>query len=113
MRKRVALTSILATALAAAVVVPLVAAAGSHRTAQTAAVKLKEYAIVSSQLAKPTFGKKSKLAPGSTTFTFTNTGEFAQDFTIVSATAGAPKFKSGTIHCLDFQGKHEQEKGQV
>jgi uncharacterized cupredoxin-like copper-binding protein len=98
MRKRVALTSILAVAVAAAVAVPLVSAAISHRAAkQAATVKLKEYTFVSSQLAKPTFGKPSKLEPGSTTFTFTNTGKFPHDFTILSATAGAPKFKSGTI----------------
>jgi len=96
MRKRVALTSILAVAVGVAVAVPLVASAGG-RAAQTASVKLQEYAFVSSQLSKPVFGKPSKLAPGSTTFTFTNSGKFPHDFTVISASPGAPKFKTGTI----------------
>src|SRR5436305_8737517 len=75
MRKRFALTSFLVVALAVAVAVPLVAMAGSHRAAQTASVKLKEFAFVSAQLQKPTFGKPSNLRAGSTTSSFDNLGK--------------------------------------
>jgi uncharacterized cupredoxin-like copper-binding protein len=97
MRKRVALASMLAAAIAAAVFVPLTTAGHRLAAKQTVSVTLKEYAFISPQLRKPTFGKRSNLVSGPTTFTFKNVGKFPHDFTIVLATAGAPKFGSGMI----------------
>jgi uncharacterized cupredoxin-like copper-binding protein len=126
MRKRLALASVLGAVIAVAVAVPLVASAG-HRLAgkQTVSVTLKEYAFISPQLRKPTFGKPSNLKAGPTTFTFKNAGKFSHDFTIAVATAGAPKFSSGMIKpgksktmtvnlkpgaylavCMEFNGFH-------
>src|SRR6266508_6214301 len=85
--------------LAVAVALPLAASGASdHRTgAQAVSVTLKEYKFVSTKLEKAVFGKRSILKPGSTTFTFTNAGEFPHDFTIVLASPGATKFSSGMV----------------
>jgi plastocyanin len=98
MSKRVALSSLVAAALAAAVAVPFAASAShTQRAAQTVSVTMKEFMFVSPQLKKPTFGKHSNLEAGPTTFTFKNTGKFAHDFTIAWASPGATKFTSGMV----------------
>lgn len=97
-RRGAAAVSLGVLAVGAAMLGPLDAfGSSSARAEQTASVTLKEYAITSPLLKPAVFGKASPLAPGATTFTFTNKGKFPHDFTIGSTSPGGTKFKSGTI----------------
>jgi plastocyanin len=84
--------------VAVGVAAPLSAlAAGGKARAQTASVKITDFKFASAQLKPAPFGKESILKPGPTTITFTNSGKFAHDFTIIRTSKGATKFTSGVI----------------